>query len=149
MINSASLHSLLVQPPRASQWKIITPSVSFDAIMQYYAAPSRSFRLRCHICTKIWRYKWLLRPISDTAGPDRIVPTLLVFGAFPRMSEFDAPSPTVSQRSAVLAKATVEICKLQSTRQMNEALYQRNGPAPVIQDLPLNTQVLVYREKGR
>jgi hypothetical protein len=29
--------------------------------------------------------------INDTAGPDGIVPTLLVYGTLPRMVEYDAP----------------------------------------------------------
>ena len=35
--------------------------------------------------------------INDTTGPDRLVPTLLVFGAYPQMAELDAPSPSVTQ----------------------------------------------------
>ena len=33
------------------------------------------------------------KAINDSAGPDGLIPTLLVFGAYPRMTEFDAPSP--------------------------------------------------------
>jgi hypothetical protein len=32
---------------------------------------------------------------NDSAGPNGLVPTLLVFGAYLRMAEADAPSPTV------------------------------------------------------
>ena len=35
------------------------------------------------------------KAINDTAGLDGLVPTLLVYGALPRMVEYDAPSPTV------------------------------------------------------
>jgi hypothetical protein len=35
------------------------------------------------------------KAINDSAGPDGIVPTLLVYGALPRMTEYNAPSPTV------------------------------------------------------
>ena len=37
------------------------------------------------------------KAINDTAGPDRLVPTLLVFGAYPQMVESDVPSPSVTQ----------------------------------------------------
>ena len=37
------------------------------------------------------------KAINDTAGPDRLVPTLLVFSAYPQMVESDAPSPSVTQ----------------------------------------------------
>jgi hypothetical protein len=35
------------------------------------------------------------KAINDSAGPDGIVPTLLVYGALPRMTEYNAPLPTV------------------------------------------------------
>jgi hypothetical protein len=36
------------------------------------------------------------KAINDSAGPDGLVPTLLVFGAYPKMIESDAPSSTVT-----------------------------------------------------
>src|ERR1700733_12156643 len=68
------------------------------------------------------------KAINDSAGPAGIVPPLLVYGAFPLMTEYDAPSPTVLQRSAALKKAMVEIQKLRARRQIANALNTRNGP---------------------
>jgi hypothetical protein len=87
------------------------------------------------------------KAINDTAGPDGIVPTLLVFGAYPRLVESDAPSQTVSHRATILKKAMEEVRKLRAKRQVNDALNQRNGPNTLtIKDLPLNSDVLVWRE---
>jgi hypothetical protein len=87
------------------------------------------------------------KAINDTAGPDGLVPTLLVYGALPRMVEYDAPSPTVAQRSAALKKAMTEIQKLRAKRQVNNALNTRNGPSTTdIHELTLNSDVLVWRE---
>jgi hypothetical protein len=36
------------------------------------------------------------KAINDTARPDGLVLTLLVYGALPRMVEYDAPSSTVT-----------------------------------------------------
>jgi hypothetical protein len=36
------------------------------------------------------------KAVNDIAGPDGLVPTLLVYGALPRMVEYDAPSLTVA-----------------------------------------------------
>jgi hypothetical protein len=36
------------------------------------------------------------KAINDTIGPDGLVPTLLVYGAYLRMSESDAPSLTIT-----------------------------------------------------
>ncbi len=49
------------------------------------------------------------KAINDMAGPDGLVPMLLVYGALPRMVEYDAPLPTIAQRSAALKKAMAEI----------------------------------------
>ena len=56
------------------------------------------------------------KAINDTAGPDGLVPTLLVYGALPRMVEYDAPSPSVAQRSAALKKAMYEIRRARAQR---------------------------------
>jgi hypothetical protein len=37
------------------------------------------------------------KAINNTAGPDGIVPILLVYGALPRISEYDPLSPSVTQ----------------------------------------------------
>ena len=87
------------------------------------------------------------KAINDTAGPDGLVPTLLVFGAYPRMVELDSPSPSVTQRSNAIKKAMAEIQKLRAERQIADALNQRNGPrTDSVHDLPLNSLVLVWRE---
>jgi hypothetical protein len=36
------------------------------------------------------------KAINDTARPDSIVPILLVYGALPRLSEYDPLSPTIA-----------------------------------------------------
>ena len=87
------------------------------------------------------------KAINNTAGLDGLVPTLLVFGAYPRMVEFDAPSPTVTQRAAAIKKAMAEIQKLRAERQVQDALNTRNGPkTDAVHDLPPRSLVLIQRE---
>ena len=35
------------------------------------------------------------KALNNTASPNSLVPTLLVFGAYPRMAKLDIPLPTV------------------------------------------------------
>ena len=56
------------------------------------------------------------KAINDIVGPDSLVLTLLVFGAYLHISELDAPSPSISQRSGILKKAMEELRKLQAKR---------------------------------
>ena len=37
----------------------------------------------------------VVKAVNDTAGPDGLVPTLLVFGAYPQISNLDPPVPSV------------------------------------------------------
>ncbi|EGY23394.1 uncharacterized protein VDAG_04832 [Verticillium dahliae VdLs.17] len=92
--------------------------------------------------------KMAVKSINDTAGPNGLVPTLLVFGSYPRMTDDSAPSPTTTQRVEAVRKATAEIRRLHARRQVTEALATRNGPdtTPTLA-LPLQSLVRVWREK--
>ena len=37
----------------------------------------------------------LVKAVNDTIGPNRLVPTLLVFGLYPQLSESNPPSPLI------------------------------------------------------
>jgi hypothetical protein len=84
------------------------------------------------------------KALNDTASPNRLVLTLLVFGTYLQMTELDAPSPTVTQRANAVKKAMAEIRKLRAERQVADALNMRNGlRTDAVHNLPLNSPVLV------
>lgn len=88
-----------------------------------------------------------VKAVNDTAGPNGLVPTLLVFGAYPRMNFMDPPAPIIAQRAASIEKAMDEIRKLHAKKQVTDALNTWNGPmVNPLHDLPLNSDVLVWRE---
>lgn len=90
-----------------------------------------------------------IKVVNDTAGPDGIVPTLLVFGVYPRMTDMDAPHPSVQKRALAIMKATKEVRRLTAVRQVADALAMRNGPSTLATlNLPLGSEVRVWREKG-
>lgn len=89
-----------------------------------------------------------VKAINDTAGPDGLVPTLLVFGAFPRMNHSDPPSLDISKRASAIKTAMREVRKLNAERQVKEALNMRNGPRTHhLIDIPLNSDVFVGMEE--
>src|SRR6266516_285391 len=97
--------------------------------------------------TKEMALQMAVKAVNDTAGPDGLVPTLLVFGAYPRMSELDPPAPSITLRATAIRKAMEEVSKIRAKRQVEDALNQRNGPSVGgIHELPLNSDVLVWRE---
>jgi hypothetical protein len=56
------------------------------------------------------------KALNNTAGPNGLVLTLLVFGVYLQMTELNAPSPTVTQRANAVKKAMAEIRKLCAER---------------------------------
>ncbi|KAI0995299.1 hypothetical protein K3495_g12883 [Podosphaera aphanis] len=88
-----------------------------------------------------------IKAINDSAGPNGLVPTLLVFGAYPRLTNSDPPALTITQRAAAIRKAMDEISKIRAKIQVNNALSHRNGPdTTLINGLAPDSDVLVYRE---
>ena len=89
------------------------------------------------------------KAINDTAGPDKKIPTLLVFGAYPRLVEKSSPTPDIMKRAKAIDKAMEELRKLYVTRKVRDALAMRNGPnVAAMLALPLNSQIRVWREHG-
>ena len=63
------------------------------------------------------------------------------------MSNLDPSAPLVVERATVIRKAIVEIVKLRTKKLVNNVLHYRNGPdTTLVHDLPLNSEVLVWRE---
>ena len=55
-----------------------------------------------------------VKAVNDTAGPDRLVPTLLVYRAYLRISNLDPPAPSIIERAAVIQKVIAKIVKLRA-----------------------------------
>jgi hypothetical protein len=89
----------------------------------------------------------VFKAINDTTSPDGLVPTLLTFSAYPRITELDMLSLTVAQHVNIIKKAMAEVRKVRAERQVVDILAQRNSPRiSYIHDLLLNSLVLVWRE---
>lgn len=91
-----------------------------------------------------------VKAINDTAGPKGLVPTLLIFGAYPRINLDSPPLPDIIARANAIRKAIKMLQTEQDKASINRAINTRNGP--IVHDvlaLPLRSKVIVYREKGR
>ena len=87
------------------------------------------------------------KAINDIVGPNRLILTLLVYSAYPRITEHNPLSLLIAQRALAIKKAMAKVQKLQAKRQVNDAINTRNGPSiATIYDLTLNSDVLVWRE---
>jgi hypothetical protein len=82
-----------------------------------------------------------VKAANNTAGPDGLVPTLLVFSTYPHMTKLDPPAPLITEHAMAIRKAMTEITKLQACKSVNDALHHRNRPDTTpLHDLPLNSE---------
>ena len=57
-----------------------------------------------------------VKAVNDTAGPDRLVPTLLVFRAYLQINTESPLSPLIVKRSEAMKKATKALRRLTAER---------------------------------
>ena len=53
-----------------------------------------------------------VKAVNDTASPNGLVPTLLVYGAYLRISKLDPSTPSVTEQATIIRKAMAKIVKL-------------------------------------
>ncbi|KAF1350556.1 hypothetical protein EJ07DRAFT_169093 [Lizonia empirigonia] len=105
---------------------------SIGKVERYHAAIRRAFEVISADMGSDTSSDHLLqmavKAVNDTAGPDGLVPTLLVFGTYPRLSKTSPPSPSITARAKAIKNAMAEVRKIKAKRQVNDALATRNGP---------------------
>jgi hypothetical protein len=69
-----------------------------------------------------------VKAVNNTTGLNGLVPTLLVFKAYPRITEQDPLSPIIIKRAEAIRIVIKEIQRLYAKRQVQEALAIQNGP---------------------
>ncbi|TAQ84532.1 hypothetical protein B7494_g7146 [Chlorociboria aeruginascens] len=101
----------------AAMIKISTKAVSVEAywsigkVERYYIVIRRAYQIISEELPDLDKdiaLQMAFKAVNDTAGPNGLVPTLLVFGAYLRMLQLDAPAPTIAQRFAATKKAIDE-----------------------------------------
>ena len=55
-----------------------------------------------------------VKAINNTASLNRLVPTLLVYGAYLKINKLDPLTPSITKQAAVIQKTIAEIVKLQA-----------------------------------
>jgi hypothetical protein len=85
-----------------------------------------------------------VKTINDSVGPDGIIPTLLVFGAYPKITNNSAPSPTTTKKAKTIRKTSNEIKRYYAKRHIKDAFRIRNSPnTTAIFKLPIQSNVKV------
>ena len=53
-----------------------------------------------------------IKAVNNTASPNGLVPTLLVFSTYPRITNLDPPTPLITVRATAICKVITKIVKL-------------------------------------
>lgn len=78
----------------------------------------------------VWQTLHLKGPYQicrQITGPGGLVPSLLVFEAYPRIPTLDPPTATTAQRVRAIQKAMAEVEIIYVLQQAKNALEQRKG----------------------
>ena len=79
-----------------------------------------------------------IKAINYLAGPDGIIPTLLVFSIYLWLTEIDPLSLSVTKRVEAIYVATKEVCRLYAERQVKDIFAIYNSPnTKITLNLPL------------
>jgi hypothetical protein len=70
----------------------------------------------------------VIKAINDLVGPDSIIPTLLVFGAYLRITNNSLLSPITIKRAEAIRKASNKVRKFYTKRYIEDTFRIRNGP---------------------
>ena len=141
----------------ASSMAITTRSIpvethwSIGIVKRYHAVLRRAYQIIVDegITQKEIALQMAEKSVNDTAGPNGLVSTLLVFGAYPRMHSMDPPAPTIIQRATAIKKVMCEVRKIYAKRQVVGALNTKNSPrVDSVYDLLINSNVLVFCESN-
>jgi hypothetical protein len=122
-------------------------------VERYYTPLRQAFKIITKELPRVSKQfvlKIAIKAINNTAGPDGLIPTLLVFSTYPRIATTDTPSFTVIKRGKAITKAIKQIAELHTKRQVTDVLRQQNKlNISNTLDVLISKNVLIYRkDKG-
>ena len=89
-----------------------------------------------------------IKAVNNLAGPNRIIPTLLVFGVYPRLIKINPLSLSITKRIEAICVVIKEVYCLYIERQVKDILTIYNGlNTKITLDLPLQLNIYIQRKK--
>jgi hypothetical protein len=110
---------------------------SVGKIERYYGFLRRAYKIICNelrdteTSTKM-SLQIVMKAINDSAGPDNIIPILLVFGAYPRITNNSVLSPITTKRAEAIRKTSNEIRRYYTKQHIENVFRIRNNPDIIV-----------------
>jgi hypothetical protein len=108
---------------------------SIGKIERYYVFLQRVYKIiydEFHDTSVKISLQIAIKAINNSAGPDRIIPILLMFSAYPRITKNSVLLLIITKKAEVIRKTTKEIRCLYAKRQVIDILAIRNSPNTTI-----------------
>jgi hypothetical protein len=88
-----------------------------------------------------------IKAINNTAEPDGLIPTLLMFNTYPQITTTNTLSLMVTEHNKAITKAIKQITELHAKKQVTNALRQQNSlNINNTLNVLINKNVLVYKK---
>jgi hypothetical protein len=110
---------------------------SIDKVKRYYGFLQQVYKIICNKLRDIetstkMSLQIAVKAINDSAGPDGIIPILLVFGAYPRMTNNSVLSLIITKRAETIRKASNEVRRYYTKRHIEDVFRIRNSPDTIV-----------------
>ncbi|EKD21678.1 hypothetical protein MBM_00791 [Drepanopeziza brunnea f. sp. 'multigermtubi' MB_m1] len=142
--NSTTFRSYLKGISSILKQMLIKAHHSVGLVERYHVLVRRAFKIVTKKLPKALREDRLqiaIKAINDTAGPNSLVPTLLVFKTLLKLTEQDRPAASTQERAAAINKAIKEVRKCHAAKQVKDALKKKNRPITEhTLDLPISSR---------
>jgi hypothetical protein len=102
---------------------------SIGKVEQYYSLLQQAYKILSSELLSVNKEAILqivMKAINNSVRPDGIVPTLLVFRAYPRITRDSLLLPFITEQAEAIYKAIKEVRRLYAEQQVNNALAIRN-----------------------
>ncbi len=88
--------------------------------------------------------------MNDTVGPDKLIPILLVYSAYPHISREDKLIPSNTEQVRVIEHVIDNVYRSNTKSTITKVMrITRRPDMAAVLGLLLNTKVLVWREKPK
>jgi hypothetical protein len=104
---------------------------NISKVKRYYSLLQQAYKILSNkllLANKKAILQITVKAVNNSAEPDGIMPTLLVFKAYSCITKDSLPSPFITEQAKAIHKAIKKVRRLYTKQQVNNILAIRNRP---------------------